>query len=125
MPTDPTFVIAGLTVHYKDVIVEGMVKEKEAVKAEYKVAKEQGETVMMGSYSKSEPSVMKIRIGNIEPGEQVKLVFTMIGELSAELPYEWTLRIPSHIGPRYRSLQSKMEKAFKNLLSGKVDAANT
>lgn len=28
---------------------------------------EKGETVMMASYSKSESSVMKIRIGNIEP----------------------------------------------------------
>ena len=48
-------------------------KEKEKVQAEYKEAKEKGETVMMANYSKSEVSVLKVRIGNIEPKETIKI----------------------------------------------------
>lgn len=65
--------ISSLKVYYQDVVVEGIVKEKEVVKAEFKAAKDQGQTVMMANYSQSEASILKIRIGNIEPMEQVKV----------------------------------------------------
>lgn len=73
IPTDPNFVISSLKVYYQDVVVEGIVKEKEVVKAEFKAANDQGQTVMMANYSQSEASILKIRIGNIEPMEQVKV----------------------------------------------------
>ena len=37
------------------------------MKAEFKEAKDKGDTVMMANFSKSEASVMKVRIGNLEP----------------------------------------------------------
>lgn len=39
--------------------------EKEKAKFEYKSSMEKGETVMMANYSKTEPSIFKIKIGNI------------------------------------------------------------
>lgn len=56
---------------------------------------------MMASSDPRESSILKIRLGNLQPEESVKIEFDMIGRLSCELPNSWTLRIPSHIGPRY------------------------
>lgn len=47
--------------------MEGLIKEKEKVKAEYKEAKDQGKTVMMAANDSSERSVLKVRLGNLQP----------------------------------------------------------
>lgn len=39
---------------------------------------------MMGSYSKLESSVLKIKIGNIEAKEKVKIFLDLIGPLNIE-----------------------------------------
>ena len=67
VPSDPDFCFSNLTVRYQDIVVEGVIKEKEAVKAEFKEAQDKGETVMMANLVKTEGSVLKVRIGNIEP----------------------------------------------------------
>lgn len=38
---------------------------------------------MMANFSKTEKSIMKVRIGNIEPYESVKIKFHMIGNLTS------------------------------------------
>lgn len=73
---------------------------------------------MMASFSKSEISVMKVRIGNLEPKETLKVEFELLGSLSSELPHTWTLRIPSHISPRYMTEIDIMRKLFDRLLKG-------
>lgn len=40
----------------------------------------------------------------------------MLGRLSNELPNSWTLRIPSHIGPRYKTQTDTINTLFKKLL---------
>lgn len=45
--------------------IQGLVKEREKAKAEFKQAVEKGDTAMIASFSKSEISIMKIRVGNI------------------------------------------------------------
>ena len=47
VPTDPNFCLTRVVGIFDGVTVEGFIKEKETVKAEYKEAKEQGKTVMM------------------------------------------------------------------------------
>lgn len=86
---------------YDSVTVEGVIQGREKVKAEYKAAKAQGKTVMMAATSEKETSVLIVKLGNLQPFESVKIEFDMIGKLSSELQNKWTLRIPSHIGPRY------------------------
>jgi hypothetical protein len=71
---------------------------------------------MMANYSKSEGSVLKVRIGNIEPKQTIKIEFDMIGHLKSEKPNTWTLRIPSHIAPRYMTELELLEKLFYKLL---------
>ena len=45
----------------------------------------------------------------------------MIGELKCELENALTLRIPSHIGPRYKSQVELLNDCFKKLLSGEPE----
>lgn len=40
----------------------------------------------------------------------------MLGKLSTELPNSWTLRIPSHIGPRYKTQIDCINTLFKKFL---------
>ena len=43
------------------------------MKAEYKEAKQKGETVMMAASDPTERSVLKVRLGNLQPDETVKI----------------------------------------------------
>ena len=82
IPTDPNFCITKVQAVYQDTVVEGVIKQKEKVKAEYKEAKQKGETVMMAASDSTERSVLKVRLGNLQPDESVKIEFDMIGRLS-------------------------------------------
>ena len=55
------------------------------VKAEYKAAQSKGDTVMMATQEKKDPSIKNVRVGNIEFQETVQIEFNMIGELKCEL----------------------------------------
>ena len=49
----------------------------------------------------------------------------MIGRLRSELPNSWTLRIPSHIGPRYQTQIDRINMLFKKLLLSKQEEVTT
>jgi hypothetical protein len=116
IPTDPNFCIARVVAVYDALTVEGVVQERKKVKAEYKEAKEKGSTVMMAVTSASEKSVLKVRLGNLQPGENVRIEFDLLGKLTSELPDKWTLRIPSHISPRYQTQLDLTTTLLKKLL---------
>lgn len=74
---------------------------------------------MMASNSTFEKSILHVRLGNLLEGESVRIEFDMVGKLSQELPKSWTLRIPSHIGPRYQTQMDQINLLFKMLLKSK------
>jgi von Willebrand factor A domain-containing protein 5 len=76
---------------------------------------------MMAINSTSEKSVLKVRLGNLQPSESVRIEFDLIGKLASELPNQWTLRIPSHISPRYQTQTDMIATLFKKLLLSKPD----
>ena len=78
-PTDPDFCLTRLQVFYPNAVIVGTVKEREVVKAQFKEAKNNGEVTMMAYYSKSETSLMKVGIGNLEVGETIRIEFDMFG----------------------------------------------
>ena len=45
----------------------------------------------------------------------------MIGSLSSEIPNIWTLRIPSHISPRYMTNLDLLKKRFEYKLKKNAD----
>jgi len=80
---------------------------------------------MMASYSTNEKSTLKMRIGNLEPNEKVRIVFSMIGELKTEMEKAWTLRIPSHISPRYMNDIDLINVLFKIFLEDPKNTSTT
>ena len=74
---------------------------------------------MMAANEPFEKSVLKVRLGNLLERESVKIEFDMIGKLTSELTNSWTLRIPSHIGPRYQTQMDAVNMLFKKLLKSK------
>jgi len=76
---------------------------------------------MMAYNSSSERSVLKVRLGNLQPGENVRIEFDLIGKLTSELSNKWTLRIPSHISPRYQTQLDLTTSLIKKLILSNPD----
>lgn len=125
IPTDPDFCITRVVAIYDNLTVEGAIKEREKAKAEFKEAKSKGETVMMASTEAFEKSILRVRLGNLLGGESVKIEFDMVGRLQSEVPNSWTLRIPSHVGPRYQTQMDTINLLFKKLLKSKPEETTT
>lgn len=125
IPTDPDFCLTRVVAVYDQLTVQGTIKEREKVKAEYKEAKSKGETVMMAASEPFEKSILRVRLGNLLPGESVKIEFDMVGKLKSEVDNSWTLRIPSHIGPRYQTQMDAINTLFKQLLKSKPEESTT
>ena len=49
----------------------------------------------------------------------------MVGRLKSEVPNSWTLRIPSHIGPRYQTQIDQINMLFKKLLQSKPEESTS
>lgn len=76
---------------------------------------------MMATNSSSEQAVLKVRLGNLQPGENVRIEFDLVGKLASEVSNKWTLRIPSHISPRYQTQLDLLTILIKKLLLTQPD----
>ncbi len=80
---------------------------------------------MMAVSSASEKSVLKVRLGNLQAEESVRIEFDLVGKLASELPGKWTVRIPSHISPRYQTQIDLIASLFKKLALTDPDVSET
>ncbi|MBW8803883.1 MAG: VWA domain-containing protein, partial [Catenulisporales bacterium] len=90
--------VTRLRMEAADRVVEGVVKEREAARADYEQAVAEGRRASIAEEER--PGVFTLRVGNIMPGEQVVVRTT----LSGRLPYEdgqATFRFPLVVAPRY------------------------
>src|SRR3954469_19974345 len=90
--------VTRLRMETADRVVEGVVKEREAARADYEQAVTEGRRASIAEEER--PGVFTLRVGNIMPGEQVVVRTT----LSGRLPYEdgqATFRFPLVVAPRY------------------------
>ncbi|GLW12073.1 hypothetical protein Misp01_72010 [Microtetraspora sp. NBRC 13810] len=81
-----------------DRVVEGVLKERGQARADYDAAVAAGKRAAIAEEDR--PDVFTIRVGNILPGEKVRIRLT----LSQPLPYEdgaATFRFPLVVAPRY------------------------
>jgi Ca-activated chloride channel family protein len=81
-----------------DRVVDGVLKERGQARADYDRALAQGKRAAIAEEDR--PDVFTIRVGNILPGEKVRIRLT----LSQPLPYEdgaATFRFPLVVAPRY------------------------
>ena len=90
--------VTRLRMEAADRVVEGVVKEREAARADYDAAISEGKRASIAEEER--PGVFTLRVGNIMPGERVVVRTT----LSGRLPYEdgqATFRFPLVVAPRY------------------------
>ncbi|NGN66647.1 VWA domain-containing protein [Streptomyces sp. A7024] len=81
-----------------DRVIEGLLKERAQARADYDEAVAEGRRAAIAEEDR--PDVFTIRVGNIVPGERVRIRLT----LSQPLPYEdgaATFRFPLVVAPRY------------------------
>jgi Ca-activated chloride channel family protein len=90
--------VTRLRMEAADRVVEGVVKEREAARADYDAAISEGKRASIAEEER--PGVFTLRVGNILPGERVVIRTTLAGRL----PYEdgqATFRFPLVVAPRY------------------------
>jgi Ca-activated chloride channel homolog len=79
-------------------VIEGLLKERGEAREEYEQAIEAGHRASI--VEEERPEVFTVRVGNIAPGEEAAVEFTLVGPL----PYaegEATFRFPLVVAPRY------------------------
>ncbi len=79
-------------------VIEGQLKERGAARREYQQAIQQGHRASIAEEER--PGVFTLRVGNLPPGEAVRVTLTLAGPL----PYsdgEATFRFPLVVAPRY------------------------
>jgi hypothetical protein len=86
-------------------LIEGIVKEKEEAKAKYNEAVSRGE--FAGLLEQHTPDVFRTSLGNIPPGETIKVEIEYIMELKHDAEVDGLrFTIPTSIAPRYGNAPS-------------------
>ncbi|MFY9822741.1 MAG: VIT domain-containing protein, partial [Thermoanaerobaculia bacterium] len=97
-PLPPRAAVTAFQMEADGRVVEGMLKERGAARADYDRAIAEGRRASIAEEER--PDVFTIRVGNLVPGERVKVRLT----LSQPLPYEdgaAEFRFPLVVAPRY------------------------
>ena len=81
--------------------IEGVVKEKEEAKREYKEAVEQGRKAAYGELNSDSKDILTLKVGNLPPKESVKVELVYLQELTLSLNTFYQLHMVGTISPRY------------------------
>ncbi|KAK7429396.1 hypothetical protein QQZ08_003988 [Neonectria magnoliae] len=88
-------------------VIKGVVKERQKAKQVYDEATARGETAALLEQSFEAADVFTTTIGNVPPGEKIKVDITYLGELKHDAEVDGVrFIIPTHIVPRYGSAES-------------------
>ena len=79
-------------------VVEGTLKERAAAREEYAQAIQEGHRAAIAEENR--PDVFSMRVGNLPPREQAKVILTLVGPLEYA-DGEATFRFPLVVAPRY------------------------
>ncbi|HEV3464913.1 MAG TPA: VIT domain-containing protein, partial [Actinomycetota bacterium] len=90
--------VTGFRMEAGERVVEGVLKERGRARAEYDTAVKEGRRASIAEEER--PGVFTMRVGNLLPGEEVKVRLVMTGPLPWE-EGEATFRFPLVVAPRY------------------------
>ena len=90
--------VYGLTMEVDGRIVHAKIKEKEEAKKIYQEAVKQGKTASL--LVQTRPNVFKMKLGNVIPGDEIKVTLKYTELLVAE-EGEYQFVFPTVVGPRY------------------------
>ncbi len=97
-PLPPRAAVTAMRMEADGRVVEGVLKERGAARADYDQAIEQGKRASIAEEERS--GVFTMRVGNVMPGERVTVHLTLAGALPYE-DGEATFRFPLVVAPRY------------------------
>eukprot|EP00826_Nyctotherus_ovalis_P020298 TRINITY_DN1635_c0_g5_i1.p1 TRINITY_DN1635_c0_g5~~TRINITY_DN1635_c0_g5_i1.p1 ORF type:complete len:575 (+),score=109.59 TRINITY_DN1635_c0_g5_i1:316-2040(+) len=100
-PIDPhTTAVTGLTVTMDDKTIEAKVMEKEKAEEKYVDAVAQGSSAFKMNQDEMQPDIIRITIGNLQPGKEAVIVTRYVKLLETENG-SWSFRIPLTYIPTY------------------------
>ena len=97
-PLPPRAAVTAMRMEADGRVIEGVLKERGAARADYDQAIEQGKRASIAEEERS--GVFTMRVGNVMPGERVTVHLTLAGALPYE-DGEATFRFPLVVAPRY------------------------
>ncbi|KAK5724951.1 hypothetical protein LTS12_027504, partial [Elasticomyces elasticus] len=94
--------VVGYTCRVGDRVLLGKVKSRKQANEDYEAAVAKGEKASVLNQALDSGDVHTVRLGNVEPGEQVVVDITFVGELKHDAQADGTrYTIPNAIAPRY------------------------
>ncbi|VUC30561.1 unnamed protein product [Clonostachys rosea] len=103
-PLDNGVSVVGFTCYVGNRVIKGVVKEWREAQADFGNAKAQGKTAGLFQQSRKAADIFSTTIGNLPPGEEVRVELTYLGELKHDAEINGLrLTIPTRISPRYGS----------------------
>ncbi len=100
-PISPEACIYRFAAEFGKTRVEGVVKEKEEAKREYKEAVSQGKRAAIGTIDENSKDILNLKVGNIGPREEVRIELVLMQELTLANNIFYQLRLFGTISPRY------------------------
>jgi len=99
-PLDERAAVCGFEAEIQGKRVIGIAKEKEQAQREYNAAIARGDGAYLLEEKKAD--IFKVKVGNIPPGQQVKIKITYVAEMKSELSdLKKRFLLPSVVAPRY------------------------
>ena len=99
-PLDEKAAVCGFEAEIAGRTIVGKAKEKHQAEREYKDAVARGDGAFLLEEKKAD--IFKIKIGNLLPGEKVKIKITYVAEMKSELTdLKKRFLLPTTIAPRY------------------------
>ena len=83
----------------------GRVKDKEVAKQEYEDNLKAGNTVAYSDMDPRSPDVMNLKIGNLLPGQKIRIIYSYIEPLKITLNKYWRFTTYATLIPRYTPLR--------------------
>jgi Ca-activated chloride channel family protein len=101
VPIRPDSSLYRFEARFGNVVVEGIVKEKEQARKEYEQAKSEGRPVALGNLDVNSKDILNLEIGNIPPRTKVTVTISFVQEMTLGMNLFYQLQVPSTISPRY------------------------
>ena len=99
--------VVGFKCTVAEKVLEGVVKEKQQARADYKAAIDRGETAGLLEQLADASDVFTTKVGNVPGKEKIFVEITYLGELKHDTETDGTrFTVPTVIAPRYGSIES-------------------
>lgn len=101
LPVSPESSIYRFQAEFADVVIEGVVKEKQEAQKEFEQAKKEGRQAVLGTIDEDSRDILNLEIGNIPPETEFTVTISLLQEMRVSLNTFYKIQVPSTISPRY------------------------